>query len=594
MNITLSDGTKMTVEDSPFSPGVDGDLFWSEDKKYVVKLFHADKVGTQVRGKIERLLGEFNLVAEDPSRESLFAWPDALVTEPRVGFRTRAVSGRSLESFVSKSVWEKLPGNERGNWLMRVYVAYQIARIVRWTHARGLCYSGILPANFITDLASGQVTMNNCDAIVLPGEQVLALNLQEYAAPEIEMGKTFASADLDKHTLAVLIYQVLFMRHPLLGPKVHSPDPKENERLSYGKRALYIEHPSDQSNRPSHLPVTVEALPNLIRELFKRAFVDGLHDPSDRPSAAEWETVLLRMADQVITCSNPACSMQSYVVQDKHKFECPWCKTSYQVTAELPIISLYRPGSGLGDYVFDNWAVVGWPNRALMMYHVDPNKIPELGDASFLGVYFELDGTGKWFLINEALENARVVDGGSKPAPFKPGDRVQLKPDLKILMGPEQGFRAGFVQMLHPVTPKKPETKLPVPVKPQTPIVVDARPRQEVYALEKNAKYYSESELWNKIKKFAQQAGQDIIEKVLVLYFAAQSPDTPAWAKAIIYGALGYFILPVDAIPDMIPVVGLTDDLAALAAAIGAVTMSITPAVRMQAKKKLLDWFGKL
>jgi uncharacterized membrane protein YkvA (DUF1232 family) len=477
---------------------------------------------------------------------------------------------------------------------MRVYVAYQIARIVRWTHARGLCYSWISPVNFITDLASGQVTMNNCDTIVLPGEQALALNSQEYAAPEFEMGKTSASADLDKHALAVLIYQILFMRHPLLGPKVHSPDPKENERLSYGKRAIYIEHPSDQSNRPSHLPVTVEALPHLIRELFKRAFVDGLHDPADRPSAAEWETVLLRMADQVITCSNPACSMQSYVVQDKHKFECPWCKTSYQVTVELPIISLYRPGAGQGDYVFDNWAVAGWPNRALMMYHVDPNKIPEPGDASFLGAYFELDGAGKWFLINESLEDARVVDGGSKPAPFKTGDRVQLKPDLKILMGPEQGLRAGFVQMLHPITPKKPETKLPVPVKPRTPTTIEVRPAQKAYAIEKNAEHYSESALWNKIKKFAQQAGQDIVEKALLLYFAAQSPDTPEWAKATIYGALGYFIFPLDVISDVIPVVGYTDDLGVLAAAISAVAINITPAIRMQAKKKLQDWFGKL
>ena len=593
MNITLADGTKMIVDDSPFSSGTDGDFFWSDDKKYVIKLFHPDKGDAQVRGKIERLLDEFNLVAEDSSRESLFAWPDALVANPRVGFRMRPVTGRSLEACIAKSAWEKLPGNEKGNWLMRVYVAYQIARIVRWMHARGLCYSEVSPANFIVDLVAGQVIMNNCDAVVLPDEQVPAFTSQEYSAPEFQVGKTFASMDLDKHALAVLIYQILFMRHPLLGPNVHSPDPKENERLSYGKRALYIEHPSDHSNRPSHLPVTVESLPHLTRELFKRAFVNGLHDPSNRPSASEWEIVLLRMADQVITCSNPACSMQSYVVQNKHKFECPWCKTSYQVTAELPIISLYRPGAGQGDYVFDNWVVAGWPNRALMMYHVNPKKIPEPGDSSFLGTYFEIDRSGKWFLVNEALGDARIVDG-PKVIPFKPGDRGQLKSDLKILFGPENGFRAGFVQMLHPITPKLLEDNSPNTIKARTQVVVEAKPKQETYSFAKGAEHYSEPGLWSKIQKFAQQAGKDIIEKALILYFAAQSPNTPDWAKAAIYSALGYFIFPIDAIPDTIPVVGYTDDLAVMAAAMGAVAMSITPEIRMRAKKKLLDWFGKL
>ncbi|HCL3894797.1 TPA: DUF1232 domain-containing protein, partial [Pseudomonas aeruginosa] len=76
------------------------------------------------------------------------------------------------------------------------------------------------------------------------------------------------------------------------------------------------------------------------------------------------------------------------------------------------------------------------------------------------------------------------------------------------------------------------------------------------------------------------------------LYYAAQTPQTPAWAKATIYGALGYFILPVDAIPDVLPGVGYTDDLGIIAAAITAVSMYITEDVKRQASQKLQDWFG--
>ena len=61
--------------------------------------------------------------------------------------------------------------------------------------------------------------------------------------------------------------------------------------------------------------------------------------------------------------------------------------------------------------------------------------------------------------------------------------------------------------------------------------------------------------LLNKIGKLALSAGKPVIEKALQLFYATQSPDTPAWAKRVIYGALAYLILPIDAIPDYLPVV---------------------------------------
>ncbi len=104
-------------------------------------------------------------------------------------------------------------------------------------------------------------------------------------------------------------------------------------------------------------------------------------------------------------------------------------------------------------------------------------------------------------------------------------------------------------------------------------------------------KEYSDSSFWSKVKQFAKAAGKEVIEKALWLYYAAKGPQTPAWAKAIIYGALAYFIMPLDAIPDTIPVVGFTDDLGALAAAVASVSMYIDEDVKKEAAKKLKDWF---
>lgn len=106
-------------------------------------------------------------------------------------------------------------------------------------------------------------------------------------------------------------------------------------------------------------------------------------------------------------------------------------------------------------------------------------------------------------------------------------------------------------------------------------------------------KEYSEDGFWDKLVKFAKTAGEDVIEKALWLYYAAENPKTPTWAKTVIYGALGYFIFPVDAIPDIAPMVGYADDLGVLASAIAAVSLYINDDVKALATQKLNDWFGE-
>lgn len=99
------------------------------------------------------------------------------------------------------------------------------------------------------------------------------------------------------------------------------------------------------------------------------------------------------------------------------------------------------------------------------------------------------------------------------------------------------------------------------------------------------------TEFWAKLASSAQLAGREIVEKALWLYYAAQSPRTPAWAKSVIYGALGYFVLPMDAIPDVIPITGYSDDLGVLAAAVATVAFYIDQDVRDAAQARLARWF---
>jgi uncharacterized membrane protein YkvA (DUF1232 family) len=105
-------------------------------------------------------------------------------------------------------------------------------------------------------------------------------------------------------------------------------------------------------------------------------------------------------------------------------------------------------------------------------------------------------------------------------------------------------------------------------------------------------KEYSEDNFWNKVKNVCKKAGIKVVYSALMLYYAFQEKETPIWAKGIIVGALGYFISPVDAIPDIVPVVGYADDLGVLIAAIASVGAYINDEVKQHAKDKLRDWFG--
>ena len=62
---------------------------------------------------------------------------------------------------------------------------------------------------------------------------------------------------------------------------------------------------------------------------------------------------------------------------------------------------------------------------------------------------------------------------------------------------------------------------------------------------------FSENRFWDKLKKYALLAGTEVVEKALLLYYAMQEEKAPAWAKATIAAALGYFIVPLDAIADL-------------------------------------------
>jgi uncharacterized membrane protein YkvA (DUF1232 family) len=103
---------------------------------------------------------------------------------------------------------------------------------------------------------------------------------------------------------------------------------------------------------------------------------------------------------------------------------------------------------------------------------------------------------------------------------------------------------------------------------------------------------WSEESFWSKLGRFSRKAGREVVERALVLYYCLRDTDTPGWARGVIVGALGYFVLPMDAIPDLIPFSGFADDFSVLVAALVSVAHHVKPEHRFLARQRLVRWFG--
>jgi uncharacterized membrane protein YkvA (DUF1232 family) len=106
-------------------------------------------------------------------------------------------------------------------------------------------------------------------------------------------------------------------------------------------------------------------------------------------------------------------------------------------------------------------------------------------------------------------------------------------------------------------------------------------------------KEYNEETLFKKIIKLGKKIGLKLIYYVLILFYILQEPTVPVKIKAVITGALGYFIFPFDIFPDSMPGIGYVDDMATITAALAMSLLYVTPEIKQKAKNKLKDIFGE-
>ena len=110
--------------------------------------------------------------------------------------------------------------------------------------------------------------------------------------------------------------------------------------------------------------------------------------------------------------------------------------------------------------------------------------------------------------------------------------------------------------------------------------------------LEKYSDQFSEEGFWKKLGKIANAVGTKLIYTALLLYYAYRRKETPAWARSVVLGVIGYLLAPIDLIPDLTPFLGYTDDMGVLALGLATIAGYINEDVKVKARTKLYLWFG--
>ena len=122
--------------------------------------------------------------------------------------------------------------------------------------------------------------------------------------------------------------------------------------------------------------------------------------------------------------------------------------------------------------------------------------------------------------------------------------------------------------------------------------MADENKKVTVDEVNKYAASFSQDGLFDKISKYAKNIGLNLINEALKLWYVTDNPNLPSKTKAAIIGALGYLISPLDLVPDVLPVVGYTDDAGAVALAIAMAQAFIDQKVKDKAKAKIDEIFG--
>jgi DNA-binding helix-hairpin-helix protein with protein kinase domain len=194
-----------------------------------------------------------------------------------------------------------------------VTVGLELSHSFLQLHTKGLCYRDISFGNAFFDPKTGEVLICDNDNVAVDNQSASGIyGTPRFMAPEIVRGDAVPSTQTDLFSLAVLLFYMFMMHHPLEGKRelaIKCLDLPAMKKL-YGTEPLFIFDPHDKSNAPDsqhqrNALVFWQIYPQFLRDLFIRAFTEGLADPQHgRVRESNWRAAMVRLRDAIVYCSH--------------------------------------------------------------------------------------------------------------------------------------------------------------------------------------------------------------------------------------------------------------------------------------------------
>jgi eukaryotic-like serine/threonine-protein kinase len=372
-----------------------------------------------------RQRASLELLTRNGPPDARFLWPMELASSPSApGFGyimpLRAPCFRSISELMKRRID---PG-----FRVLATAGFELAHAFLQLHSQGFCYRDISFGNIFLDPHSGEIAICDNDNVAVDGDSAGdILGTPRFMAPEVVRGEALPSTQTDLFSLAVLLFYLFMVHHPLDGRRelaIHSFDLPAMTQL-YGVEPLFIFDPEDRSNEPvagrhDNAILSWPIYPRFLRQLFTQAFTVGLRNECARVREGEWRAAMIQLRDSILYCR--LCGAENFY--DGEPGVCWACNAPIRLPFRLRI------------------------GRSMIMLNHDtrlfPHHIDEKRSNDFSKPVAEItkhpDYAGVWGLKNISAEKwFSSAQGDPTPVEVPPGRTLRLEAGLRIHFGKLEG-----------------------------------------------------------------------------------------------------------------------------------------------------------